>query len=297
MTSVLTRKLLRDVWPGLVLVTLLLLAFQCLWARVTERIHTIMKKFEALNVPRDILDKILFQENDAPGKIIEALMGGDTAVLTRAQDTLSIGYIHPLTQAILCIWAVGRVVGAVAGEIDRGTMELLLGQPVRRSALIVAHLSVDAITIPVLCLGMWGGTWLGAWLLGFIGNEQVYLRVEPIAFAPALLNVAALIFAVSGATIFLSSCGRFRYRVLGLAVFVFLVQFLINVVGQIWDAAAWLRPFTVFYYYRPQPMILRADWYEHLVIWGRLGTLLAVGTIGYILALSIFSRRDLPAPL
>ena len=47
-------------------------------------------------------------------------------------DMLSIGYVHPLVQIIFCIWAVGRASGAVAGELDRGTMELLLAQPLSR---------------------------------------------------------------------------------------------------------------------------------------------------------------------
>ena len=63
------------------------------------------------------------------------------------------------------------------------------------------------------------------------------------------------------------------------------------------DVAAPLRPFTVFYYYQPQEMILRADWYADVRVWLRLGVLAAVGAVGYLLALRIFCRRDLPAPL
>ena len=47
--------------------------------------------------------------------------------LDRAMDMLSIGYVHPLVQTIFCVWAVGRASGALAGELDRGTMELLHG--------------------------------------------------------------------------------------------------------------------------------------------------------------------------
>ena len=38
MTAVLVRKLLRDMRLALLVVALLLAAFQCLWARITERI-------------------------------------------------------------------------------------------------------------------------------------------------------------------------------------------------------------------------------------------------------------------
>jgi ABC-2 type transport system permease protein len=210
---------------------------------------------------------------------------------------MTVAYVHPLTQTILCVWAIGRASGAVAGELDRGTMELLLAQPLPRRTLILAHLCVDAIVIPALCLAMWAGTWVGAWAVGFLGNPDELMRVEPLHFAPALLNAGLLTFAVSGYTLWLSSLGRFRGRVMGLAVLLTLVQFLVNVIGQLWEVIEPLRPLTVFYYYQPQSLILHDGWYAQPGTWLRLDVLLAVGCTGYLLALVTFQRRDLPAPL
>src|SRR5207302_8102970 len=122
-----------------------------------------------------------------PGQILQALIGGDNIRIDYALDMVSVGYVHPLTQTILCVWAIGRAAGAIAGEIDRGTMELLLAQPIRRSQVVLAHLCVDILTIPVLCLSMWAGTWLGASLVGFVGNPQETLAVNPWVFGPVLV--------------------------------------------------------------------------------------------------------------
>jgi ABC-2 type transport system permease protein len=84
---------------------------------------------------------------------------------------------------------------------------------------------------------------------------------------------------------------------LGVAVLATLLQFLVNVVGQLWDVAEPLRPFTVFYFYQPQQIILNPDWVHSQAVWRRLGVLLAVGAAGYLGALATFTRRDLPAPL
>jgi ABC-2 type transport system permease protein len=344
MTGTLVRKLLRDSRLALLIVGLLLGAFQALWAKITARILGELSPFfnklaglGGLNI-EDVQDQLF----KGPGQIVRTIIGGETIVLERAMDLMSIGYVHPLMQTIFCIWAIGRASGAIAGELDRGTMELLLAQPLARTRVILAHFCVDLITIPLLCLSLWAGTCLGVWAVGPIVPEvpeiklpnatHVFelgpfkykvqapmlqeeedpeeqherLEVRVLDFVPALAVVAGLIFAVCGYTMWLSAAGRFRWRVLGLAVLITLLQFLVNVVGQMWDKLAVLRPFTIFYYYQPQQVILGQGWCVTLREWngGRplvqvpmLAVLFGVGLIGYGMALRTFTRRDLPAPL
>jgi ABC-2 type transport system permease protein len=337
MTGTLVLKLLRDLRLPLAVVAALLAGFQCLWAKVTQRvIGQLAPFFNKLagfaGLSQSDIQDVLFE---GPGRIARTLIGGDYLALDNAMDLLSIGYVHPLVQTIFCVWAVGRAAGAVAGEIDRGTMELLLAQPLPRWRLLWAHFCVDLITIPVLCLSLWGGTWLGTWLTGPFHVEETKLpklparrnvvvelgpltvrvedpvsrvkatqggpnpmterdrlRVEPARFGRALPLVGGLIFAVSGYTMWLSAAGRFRWRVLGVAVLVTLLQFLVNLVGQLWDVMAPLRPFTIFYYYQPQQAVIGGAWGVPL-----LAVLYGVGLAGYALALWTFRRRDLPAPL
>jgi ABC-2 type transport system permease protein len=333
-TLTLVRKLLRDVRLPLFLVCLLVLLFQLLWARITHRVVGEIAPYFAYLTggPEGIKDflNIIFS---GPGKIVQAVIGGEDIRMDRAMDMLSIGYVHPLMQFIFCIWAVGRASGAIAGEVDRGTMELLLAQPLARSRLILAHFYVDLITIPVICLSLWAGNWLGYWALGPVEVKEpppevrhqvaafgrlggpkepprpdpAKLRTDPMAFGPALVSVAALIFAVAGFTMALSARGRFRWRVLGTAVFLFLVMFLLNLVGQMWEEGfGWARPLTLFYYFQPQQIILGQGWTVDLRVWngGRplvplpaVAVLFAVGVVGYALALRTFTRRDVPAPL
>jgi ABC-2 type transport system permease protein len=319
----LLAKLFRDVRLPLCGVLFLLAGFECLWVKITQRIAgqlvpLLMGLASAWPISRTQVESTLFE---GPGKIMRTLMGGENIKLERAMDMLSVGYVHPLVITILCIWAIGRSSGAIAGEIDRGTMELLLAQPIRRPRLILAHLCIDLLTIPLLCLSLWAGTFLGVFLVGPIklSEEDLQrfpfpvhvnpeaLQLNPAAFGPGLWNVAALVFAVSGYTLWLSAAGRFRWKVMGLAVFITLLQFLVNVVGQLWDAVDVLRPFTVFYYYQPQQIILGHRWSVDLgAVWNNghplfalnvLAVLATVGVIGYGMALWTFSRRDLPAPL
>jgi ABC-2 type transport system permease protein len=208
------------------------------------------------------------------------------------------------------VWAIGRAAGAITGEIDRGTMELLLAQPLTRTQIVLAHLAVDLVAIPILCVAMWGGTLLGvAWFGELVSGSTgtaVGMQVDPRIYLPALPNTAALVFALSGTTLWLSARGRFRARVLGVAVLLTLLQFLVNLIGQLWPAVAPFRPFTLFFYYQPQQIILENRWQVDVgPLWqlskplelNVLIVLIAVGALGYAMALWTFSRRDVPAPL
>ena len=295
MTRTLVSKLLRDNRTSWIVVALLLFGFQLLWARVAHRISAdLLAALQGAGFTVPLVRRIFFQ--GGPGQLIQAIMGGEGIQIDKALDLMSISYVHPVTQTALCVFAIGKAAGAIAGEIDKGTMELLMAQPLPRRRLILAHLIVDSIAIPLLCGVMWSGTWLGTWMVGFTAEEGD-LRVNPHAFLPALASAALLLFAVSGLTMAVSAAGRSRNRVLGLAVIIALAMFLVNLVGQLWPPMENVRPFTVFYYYQPQPMILKEAWYTIGEVWLRLGVLAALGTVGYGLAAFIFTRRDLPAPL
>jgi ABC-2 type transport system permease protein len=296
MTHVLFLKLLRDIRLPLLLVGLLLFLFEVLWGKVTEETIKLIADFRVLGVSaHDLLD--VFFRGPA-GEFIRTLIGGAGIRVDRAPDMMSVGFVHPTIQVILCIWAVGRSSGAIAGEIDRGTMELLLAQPLARWKVVLAHFLIDLVTIPTLCVCMWLGVLFSTWRLGRVEEHAVASQhVDPFAFLPALLAVGGLLFAVSGYTLWLSSGGRFRWRVMGAAVIVTLVQFLVNVIAQLWSPLKSLSEFTVFQYYQPQQIILDPRWFEAWTTWRNLGVLAGVGALGYVLALVTFCRRDLPAPL
>ncbi len=229
--------------------------------------------------------------------------------------------------ALSCIWAVGRAAGAVAGELDRGTMELLLSQPVPRNRLILAHFLVDLTVIPAICGSVMLGTQLGLIAVGPFKVDYTQLdklqEKAPVKFKnldrPAelpvdaseqwkgSLNQAGLVFAVSGLTLAISSAGRSRGKVTGLAVLLVVLMFVANVLGQLWSAAAFLRPASIFFYYQPQKLWLHGDgWVDLGDAWNAglplfqipvLAVLFGTGAAGYLVALFTFTRRDLPAPL
>jgi ABC-2 type transport system permease protein len=327
MTFILIRKLFRDVRPALIVVCLVLFVFAAFWVKIAQRVTSeIAPIFDTVALAvgeKNLFKDILFK---GPGKVSQAALGWGDLNFERPNDFLAMGMLHPIVLMLCVIWAVGRAAGAVAGEIDRGTMELLMSQPIPRNRLILAHLLVDLMVLPVICLSFFLGTQFGLAVVGDfvpdytalknlktpdgrpipfpIPEDPQPLQVSGMGELPGLSNTCALMFAVSGLTLALSAFGRSRWKVTGYAVLVLVVMFVANTIGQLWEPAGWVRPLTLFFYYQPQKVMLEGNW---LVDVGNawpgaglvpgIGVLLAVGTAGYLVALRVFTRRDLPAPL
>lgn len=296
MTYILVRKLLRDVRAPLVVVCLILFLFASFWVVITQRVTTeVAPMFKTISLfatgDAKAFEKVLLR---GPTKVSQAALGWGELNFDRPNDFLSIGLLHPAVLVLSLVWGVGRAAGAVAGELDRGTMELLLSQPIPRHRLITAHFLVDCVALPALCLAFFAGTQFGlatvppfepnfaamddliksagevdksggatAVLAGFVRKaktEAKPMEVDGTRELAGLVNTLALMFAFSGTTMALSALGRSRWRVIALAVLVAFVMFVANTIGQLWEPAAWVRPLTFFFYYQPQKAMLDGQW-------------------------------------
>jgi ABC-2 type transport system permease protein len=327
MTAILVRKLFRDVRPALLVVCLVLFVFATFWVKITQRVTVEISPVFTL-VAQYFGDKNLFQDVlfKGPGKVSQAALGWGDLNFERPNDFLAMGMLHPIVLTLCVVWAIGRAAGAVAGELDRGTMELLMSQPVPRNRLILAHFIVDLFVLPTICLAFFLGTQFGLAIVGDFVPDYTMLKSlkgpggRPIPFAieenpqplpvsglgefTGLMNTFALMFAISGITLALSAAGRSRGKVTGFAVLIVVVMFVANTIGQLWEPARIVRPLTLFFYYQPQKVMLDGNWMVDVSkAWSGApsvsgaGLLLTVGTLGYLLALRTFTRRDLPAPL
>jgi ABC-2 type transport system permease protein len=327
MTLILLRKLLRDVRPALIVVCVVLFIFAAFWVKITQRVTSeiapVFNSVALLVGDQKLFEDVLFK---GPGKVSQAALGWGDLNFERPNDFLAMGMLHPVVLTLCVVWAVGRAAGAVAGEIDRGTMELLMSQPVPRSRLILAHFLADALVIPAIAFSFFLGTQFGLAVVGDFVPDYTALKnlkrpdgtpipfpipekPEPLPVSgrgeiAGLANTCALMFAISGITIALSSAGRSRWKVTGFAVLIVVVMFVANTIGQLWEPAGFVRPLTLFFYYQPQKAMLDGNWLVDLgAAWSGapqvpgILVLLLVGSLGYLFALRTFTRRDLPAPL
>jgi ABC-2 type transport system permease protein len=189
------------------------------------------------------------------------------------------------------LWAVARGSDAVSGELNRGTMEMLLAQPVPRYQIVLVQAVVTTLCAALLCCVVLAGCTIGLWLTHY---------KDPVDFekyARGVFNLFCLNYVIAAVTTLLSSVDRYRWRTLALGGGFMVTQLIVKVLSRLKEQFEPLRYCTVYGAYEPWWLIdAKPD--EYLYLWFCLnGTLLAIGTLSFVLATIIFCRRDLPAPL
>ena len=210
--------------------------------------------------------------------------------LLTTEGRISMSYSEPLVFFIAAVWGIGRGSDTVSGELGRGTLEMLLGQPVRRSAIILGQASVTALGAALIAACAWLGTASG------LATIRLESTVQPAPFVLPATNLFALIFFLAGISTLISAPDRYRWRTLGIAGGFYVVEMIIEVIGLVVDRAAWIRWLTFFSAYKPPRLVTQPET-AVLLAWQHCGVLIGLGLISYLVATFIFCRRDLPAPL
>ena len=87
--------------------------------------------------------------------IISALLGADIGETLLPATFIAIAWVHPVVLAILWTHAIVMGTRVPAGEIDRGTIDLLLSLPVSRWQVYIAETVVFLATgLAVVAMGM-----------------------------------------------------------------------------------------------------------------------------------------------
>lgn len=220
---------------------------------------------------------------------VQPLLGVPLADLATPAGRLSFLYVHVVTLLVCIGWAAGRGSDAVGGRIGRGTMELLVTLPVRRVTVLVIPSVVSTVGAALLALSVWVGSWLGLrWV-------ELDAGLSVSRFLPAVVNLFALTFCLSGLATFLSSWDRDRWRTIWLVGGLFVVSAIVEMVSRLWKTGAWLKYTTFLTAFEPQRLALMKSgvWQASL---SYDGTLVALGLLGYLAAALVFALRDIPVP-
>jgi ABC-2 type transport system permease protein len=211
-------------------------------------------------------------------------------------------FVHPLIVFSAAIWTVTRGSDCVSGEIGRGTMEMLLAQPVRRATVYTTHALVTIVGSALLAIAVWCGTALG------LHSGKLYEHVSAALYVPPTINLFALMVCLGGMTALVSSFDSVRWRTIGLMAGWYVFSTVLTVVSQIAAGWKWLGNLSFVTAYNPQSMVARPNevWLllahqnssiAGLGLGGQVVVLFAIGIACYVAGAVVFSRREIPAPL
>lgn len=240
---------------------------------------------------------------------------------------------------ILCtvIWCIARGSDVISGELGRGTLEMLLSQPISRAQFLLSHAVVSVSGLLLLCLILWAGVGTGImmttvnetvpppsvtiplinWSVPLTNEAPTVIsfpmsdRVDVQTFAASVFHLFAFGFFLLGLSSLFSSLDRYRWRTIGAVMTVYVIQLVMYGLGKAAGSLEWLKNISFFNCYQPQKMTslirdgdLWSPWSLTTPIQdGGLPPLvyplilLSLGLAAYVIALIHFQRRDLPAPL
>ncbi len=258
----------RETWPPTVLFGVALFLIQAILAFALPKLQSqLSAQLASTPFLRDL---------------IGAMIGADVSAGVGPEMFAAIPWVHPVVLALAWAHAIVLCTRVPAGEVDRGTIDVLLALPVSRRQVFVTEsvtwLGSGFSIIAGALLGNAIGTRLG-------GNA---LGIPALRFLPVAANLFALSMSVGAFAWLASSLSDRRGRALTVALLAVLASFLLNYLAQFWEPtrrAAWL---SVLRYHQPLAALRSGRW-----PFADMGILLGAAGVMWAAAGAVFARRDL----
>ena len=214
--------------------------------------------------------------------ILEGLLGTEVGSALGPEMVTSIAWVHPLVMTLIWAHAIWFCTRVPAGEVDRGTVDVLLSLPVSRTRLYVCESAVWAVAgLAVVTMALVGN------LIGgrFAPPE---LRGTPRQLIVVVVNLFCLYLVVGSATLLVSALSDRRGRAVGAAIAFILLSTLVDSLAPFWEPAGRVAFLCITSYYWPLPILQGEPWpvADMLVL-----TAVAIGC--WLGAAVVFVRRDL----
>jgi ABC-2 type transport system permease protein len=191
---------------------------------------------------------------------------------------------HPVIVMTVLAWAVGRGSTSVAGEIERGTIDVTLSRPVSRAMYLASQVLYVFTGLLVLVAALIAGDLVGS-LIWTLKNPPSLLTL----CRPGLM-VVSLGLSVFGYTLPFSAADVVRWRATLAASVITLAGLIGMSVAPLYEGYWWLDDFSVFRLYAPVTVALKGE-----PLATNFSVLVAVFGVGVAFAYAIFLRRDLPS--
>jgi ABC-2 type transport system permease protein len=207
--------------------------------------------------------------------------GGDVFSLA---GSIALGYVHPISIILVSVFAIGFASSSIAGERQRGTLEVLLARPLSRRGVYLTLLVATVVFIGLILASASVGTVIGSAAAGIV--DQLHAERLPMLW----LN-GVLLWSAFGAIALAASASFDRLTpALGITMAAVVVSYFFEILGSLWPDAAGLQPYSLFHY------LAARDILSGSVDGAGIALLAVVAAVAIAVALVVFPRRDLAAP-
>jgi ABC-2 type transport system permease protein len=226
--------------------------------------------------------KALVQYIDMLPSFLKTFIGGEAVKYGNISGLISIGYQEPFVLLLYMLFAVGVPTALLAGEVQRGTMELILSRQTTKTQVYICAGLITVVGMYALVVVMFMGTVVSTNLYEF--EQQVPLY----NFFKLAINGGILASAVGGIALLAAACFR-RGMAVSLTVAFLVVNYFIMIITQWWPRMKWLDPVTIFNYVDGAKIFMEPRWPV-----GDMCVLISLLVISTIAGGIIWSCRDLP---
>jgi ABC-2 type transport system permease protein len=218
------------------------------------------------------------------GAFPQELMSFGSGSLFSLPGAVTLGTQHPIAIAMIAVFAVGATSIAIAGERQRGTLEVLLARPLSRTSVYVSITLGLLLVVAVVVAALIVGFVAGAAIQGVLDD----LPVEhlPMVFLNGFLLWGAFSTFGLAASVTFDRTGP----AIGLTLAYVMINYFFEILGSLWEAAEWTQEYSLFHHFNPTEILAGAAEPIDLVICG------LAFVIPIVYALVVFPRRDLAAP-
>lgn len=226
--------------------------------------------------------KIFLQYIDMLPSFVKALMGGEALQVGNIAGLIAIGYQDPLVLVLYMLYAVGVPTALLAGEAQKGNMELILSRQVTKTHVYICAGLITVAGMYALVLVMFLGTIAATNLYQFDQAVPLY------SFFKLAINGGILASAVGGIALLAAACFQ-RNMAVSLTVAYLVINYVVWIMAEWWPTMRWLYPATIFYYVDGPKIFIESAW--PIRDMGVLVFLLVISTLSGGV---IWQRRDLP---
>ncbi len=211
-------------------------------------------------------------------ELIKGLLGGAYDLSTPA-GWLGAELLPLLGPLIFIVFAVSFATSTLTGEEEKGTLNLLLTNPITRVSVYLQKFF--AMTLGVLVMG------LVFWVGNIIGTSAANMGLSFVSLAEVSFSLVLLGFLFGTLALALGGLTGKRGISTGVASAVGIVSYLLNSMSEIVQSLKPFQPASVFHYYGGGEVLRNG------IDFGDVGILLAGTVVLFVIGIYGFQRRDI----